>query len=743
MEQFLTYTILGLCVAGTFAIAAGGLVLTYSTTGIFNFAHGAIAMLGAFTYWQLRSPDAWGLPAPLALVLTLFVFAPAFGALLEVVVMRRLEGASEAAKVVVSISLLIGFLQLGKIIWPEATPRPFDGFFAGETVTVLGVRVTWHELIALALGIVVAIGLRLLLFNTRAGTAMRASVDDRGLASLHGARPDNSAMLAWAVGCSLAALAGILLAGMQSLSHNNLTLLIVNAFAAAVLGRLKSLPITFVGAILLGLADAYATGYLPSDNLYLTGIRPSVPIILLFIVLLLMPSAPLRGHTARTTVETVPRPQWGRTLLGCAFFLLFSWQLAMWVSPADAVTLGRGFGLSLIAASLIPLIGWAGQISLCSLSFAAIGAIVMARHGAGGSLRGFVFAAVICAVVGALVALPALRLSGLYLALATAAFAVILDRWIFSLPDFHIGHQPIRLFGKSSQPVDPIHLPGIDTSSPRTYLVVLAAVFCLFVLLLTALRRSRFGERLLAMKDSQAAVATLGMNVRRAKLLVFSLSAAMAGVGGAFYGASLGSVNSGYFDFFTGLPIALLVVVGGVGTAWGALFVGSTMTLVPFLLHPLGWLKKPLMLMPAALGITIGRSPNGVAGEFRENFAPFRADRWVEGGVLSGIAVLGIANLAGLLPFAIAAPMAVVLYLVVGGAVSRRIDVVQGAAAATALAAGAVPADGAGVVEEVAVAERGGPIEVDDLAWAGIDRPFTPADLAAMDRALAIQEVPS
>jgi hypothetical protein len=87
--------------------------------------------------------------------------------------------------------------------------------------------------------------------------------------------------------------------------------------------------------------------------------------------------------------------------------------------------------------------------------------------------------------------------------------------------------------------------------------------------------------------------------------------------------------------------------------------------------------------------------------------------------------------------------MAVVLYLVVGGAVSRRIDVVQGAAAATALAAGAVPADGAGVVEEVAVAERGGPIEVDDLAWAGIDRPFTPADLAAMDRALAIGEVPS
>src|SRR5699024_5119428 len=344
-------------------------------------------------------------------------------------IMRRLQNATEAAKVVVSISLLVGFLQLGRLVWPEDEPHPFKSFFAGDSIEVLGTTVTWHELIALILGVLVALGLRLLLFGTRPGIAMRASVDDRELSSLFGARPGASARLAWALGCSLAALSGILLAGMQALTHVAITLLIVNAFAAAVLGRLRSLPITFLGAVLLGLADSYATSYLPSSNQHLTGLRPSIPVILLFIVLLLLPSAPLRGHTARRAVETIPRPTWGRTVIGCLFLLLATAQVAQWITQSQARTVGQLFGLALIAASLVPLIGWAGQLSLCALSFAGIGAVVMSHHGHGGHWKGLIVAAVVCAVVGALVALPALRLSGLYLALATSAFAVVLDRW--------------------------------------------------------------------------------------------------------------------------------------------------------------------------------------------------------------------------------------------------------------------------------------------------------------------------
>src|ERR1700704_2261695 len=114
MSEFLAYTVAGLCTAGILAIAASGLVLTYTTTGIFNFAHGAIGMLGAFTYWQLHVH--WGLPTWLSLLLVLVVFAPVLGVALEVGIMRRLQGTSEATQLVVSVSLLSAALGLGILL---------------------------------------------------------------------------------------------------------------------------------------------------------------------------------------------------------------------------------------------------------------------------------------------------------------------------------------------------------------------------------------------------------------------------------------------------------------------------------------------------------------------------------------------------------------------------------------------------------------------------------------------------
>src|SRR5207248_6983289 len=104
MDKFLALTFAGLCTAGIYANAASGLVLTYTTTGIFNFSHGAIGMLGAFTYWELRFAVGW--PAPIALFLVLFVLAPLFGTLLEVGLFRTLQGTTEAVKLVVTVSLL-------------------------------------------------------------------------------------------------------------------------------------------------------------------------------------------------------------------------------------------------------------------------------------------------------------------------------------------------------------------------------------------------------------------------------------------------------------------------------------------------------------------------------------------------------------------------------------------------------------------------------------------------------------
>ena len=122
MEEFLSNTVLGLSTAAIFALAASGLVLTYTTTGIFNFAHGAIGMLGAFSYWQLHVD--WGWPIPLALATVVLVLAPALGVVIERGIMRGLVDAPETIRIVVTVSLLVAMLGVGQWIWPPAGGVP-------------------------------------------------------------------------------------------------------------------------------------------------------------------------------------------------------------------------------------------------------------------------------------------------------------------------------------------------------------------------------------------------------------------------------------------------------------------------------------------------------------------------------------------------------------------------------------------------------------------------------------------
>src|SRR3954454_13115329 len=167
MDKFLTLTITGLCTAGVFAVAASGLVLTYTTTRIFNFGHGAIAMLGAFTYWQLHVE--WGLPTWMSFALVLLVFAPALGMFIDVVIMRGLEGAAEPTRLVVSVALLSAALGLGLWIWSPQDSHPTKHFWEGNRVVIGGVGVSWHKLFAFGCAVLVAVGLRALLYRSRAG----------------------------------------------------------------------------------------------------------------------------------------------------------------------------------------------------------------------------------------------------------------------------------------------------------------------------------------------------------------------------------------------------------------------------------------------------------------------------------------------------------------------------------------------------------------------------------------------
>ncbi|WP_329320940.1 branched-chain amino acid ABC transporter permease [Streptomyces sp. NBC_01262] len=636
MEQFLTFGIVGLSTAAIYAIIGSGLVLTYTTTGVFNFAHGAAGMLAAFSYWQLTV--GWGWPVPVALVLVLVVLAPAFGLLVERFVLRPVQGLGEAERLVMTVALLSGLIAAARWIWDPNVPRPLTTFFADRAPIHIGpATITWHQAVTMAVAVAVAAGLRILLYRTRTGAEMRATVDDRALAGLTGADPVRANRTAWILGTQLAAVGGILIAPTVTLDASQLSLLIVSAYTAAVFGRLRSLPLTFLGAVVVGCTESYLTGYLP-QNAYLPGLRLAAPALLLFAALLVFPHRRLRGRDRR--LRQVPVPTLRGTAVFAAATIAFGAVLASMLSDSDLITYGAVFSFGVVALSYVPLAGYAGQISLCQLSMAGIGAIVWGHLGGQGQWWALPAAVGISALAGALIALPALRLSGVYLALGTAAFAVVLDRWIFTLPAFHVFGVRVALFDQGSVEMAGPRLFGLRLDSGSQLMVFAAVCLALASLGVAALRRGRFGRRLIALRDSEAAYATLGGNLLVAKVLVFALSAGIAGLGGALYGMQQRTVTAEQFSLLAGLPIFLVAVVGGLGAVGGGLFTGTALIgPINVLTAVAPWSQNLVAMLPGLAGIGLGHYPDGVVSGLRGRWEPVVRDRLALPVLLGGLAL--------------------------------------------------------------------------------------------------------
>jgi ABC-type branched-subunit amino acid transport system permease subunit len=476
----------------------------------------------------------------------------------------------------------------------------------------------------MAIAVLVAIGLRLVFKRTRLGIAMRAVVDDRSLLQLNGGRPGRTAMLAWAIGAGLAAVSGVLIASEQTLSAVTLTLLVINAYAAAVVGRLRSLPGAFLGAVILGLVESYATGYInPSTTLgpiSLQNLRSAIPAIMLFIVIMLQPEARLRAGGVSRTRPPLPMPSQHTAIWGGLALVVITAAIGSMMAAPDLSLVVKGFGFALITLSLVPLTGYAGQISLAQMTFVGIGAVAMAAWGASGSPLAVALSIGVCAVVGAIVALPALRLSGIYLALATAAFALFCTSMFFNQQDVMPG---------GSVQVPPLSFGPIDIDSDFKQLLLFAVAFAVIGNLLVLLRRSARGRRLAAMRDSPVACATLGLNLTSTKVGVFALSAAIAGAGGALAGRTF---ITDEFSLPASLPVTMLAVVGGIGSVAGAFVGGMLLGAVPiaatfFAASAIGvfrFISLPvtdlLSFAPGTMGISLGREPDGAAPQMAAGY---------------------------------------------------------------------------------------------------------------------------
>ena len=256
MKEWLPFIVAGITNGSIYGLAAVGLVLTYKTSGIFNFAHGSQAALGAYLMFEFR--DRMGMPWPLAGLLALLLAGVVAGLLLERGA-NVLASCSVAARVTATVGLLV-FIQGVLIAIFGAAVDPHAAVPAPEGLpTSAGVNVRAEQMIIVAIVFVAVVGLYLFFTRAKLGLAVQAVVDDPALLGLSGTSPVAVRRFSWLVGSCFAALSGILLAPSLALDARLLTLLVFFAFGAAAVGAFSSLPLTYVGGLGLGLGAALTT----------------------------------------------------------------------------------------------------------------------------------------------------------------------------------------------------------------------------------------------------------------------------------------------------------------------------------------------------------------------------------------------------------------------------------------------------------------------------------------------------
>ncbi len=580
MNDYLPFLVIGITVGSIYGIAAMGLVLTYKTSGVLNVGHGAVAAMAAVCFHQLRQEH--GMPWPLAAVISVLGFGVVAGLLMEQLA-RSLANVPTSQKLVATVGLVVAIPALVGLMYGSSAKR-FDTLLEQETAfTISGVNVTTENCVVVVFGLASAIALYVFFNRSRLGRSMRGVVDDPDLLGLTGVGPARVRRMAWLIGCSFAAVSGILLASaQQQLDVTFLSLLVVQAFGAAAIGAFTNLPMAYAGGLAIGVLQAVLSKE-ASQHSWMQGLDVNTPFLVLFVVLLVLPRRRLveLGRAARGARRTRSTPGWqqvaGWGLVGGAALLAPSY----WGVYASSYTIAGT--QVLLFLSLVLLVRISGQISLCQVGFAAIGGAMVGQLLAEDLPWGVaVFGAALIAVpVGAVVAIPAIRLSGLYLGLATLGFGILLANYAYTKDWF---------FGTQGQAT---HRPaGLDGDTAYYYLVL---AFCAVALIGVALlERSRMGRLLRGMADSPVALSTLGTSVNVTRTLVFCLSAALAALSGALGACVFGSVSSDSYNYLNSLLILAVLSLAGRGTLSAAV-IAPVISIIPLVYidgeTPAQWLQ--------------------------------------------------------------------------------------------------------------------------------------------------------
>ncbi len=622
MGTFFDFAFTGVPYGCDFAILAVGLVLTYRATGVFNLAFGAQAYLSALVFYVLvRSSH---LPVWAAALVAILGLSPAVGIFLDRALFRLLPPGATVGKLVLSVGILIAIPNITSIVFGPATrlSPPSLVFNLNEVYFHVGsVPVNGLELGPAVVTVLVVLVLLALLRWSSIGLRMRAVVESRRLAQMEGVNASGVSSFAWGLSSVLAGLAGVLLAPLDaSLHSSDYTSLVVSAMAVAVFGLLRSLPRALAGGVILGVIQTIVAGYLPSNSTLSGGIQAALPFLLLAALLVGVPSMrrleesqdplsvcdpPAPPLAAAVRDRRLERPmRVGFWLLVVAFLV----SSATWI-PGDWVyELGIGLSLSVVFLSYTLITGMAGQISLCQATFAGVGCFFagqLAIRLGFPMLAGIAIGGAAAAVVGVVVAVPALRLGRLPLALLTLAFALVADNLIF--PYSWAGGGASGLF------LPEIRVGSMNLSNPRPFVFLSCVVLAICAIAVLLVQRGHLGRALAAIRGSEIASVSLGLNVNRAKIVVFALAAAMAGIGGVLYGAVQQAVSPNDFVYEYSLVFVVVVITTGATTVEGAIQAGMAYAIIAQVLTYVPQRLDGLEPILFAIGtVTYAAHPEGI-----------------------------------------------------------------------------------------------------------------------------------
>jgi branched-chain amino acid transport system permease protein len=632
VSQIPAWLIEGIPFGCVYALIAIGIVLTYKTTGVFNFAFAAQAFLAGAVY--VKMVEVHGNPRWLGFVVAVLLVSPVFGLFLDRVLFRAMRTAAWQVKLVTVLGIFVALPEIVKLPF-IAGPQPIPVTEISSIPRMLGITasgfhigthfVAWDFTMTAIITVALVLVLGFIFRYTAIGLQMRAVVESPRMVELAGVNSERVSAVAWMLSSVLAGIAGVLLATLaQSLDSGTYILLLVVTIAAAAVGRLQSLPITLAAGIALGVADRALPDVLhnwfglSSSGEVAQDVRPSLPFLVLFLVLVLVrsirrresadplagvdPPPPAMAHTYKTPeVERLTKIAFPVFIVGFIVAML-TIVSGLWV-----LRLTDGLTLAVIFLSITIITGFAGQISLAQATFAGLGGFTAADlavdHGVP-IMVGIVLGALVAAAAGALFALPALRLGGIYLTLATLAFGLMVENVVFNRSEVSNGNVGV-------------HMPRPSfAQSDRSFFLFVFAIFAVVAFAVILIRKGTTGRFFMAIRGSEAAAASIGINATALRVTLFAVASAVAGIGGALFAMVAQDIRVGQgatFPTILGIAWVVLVVTLGTRTVDGAVNAGISFVVVQWLLQDALHLEPGIFLILFGLGaITYARHPEGI-----------------------------------------------------------------------------------------------------------------------------------